>query len=241
LVLVPSGGKHTLESFETLYSKVLSKSIWGVEFFMMCDGDTRPSPSADEKRAQDEGRLRVLPRYHLENYFLDEDVWSQAFALLEPDGSWLRDAAQIKNAILEIAREQTSYAAALRASQRLRLAVGNVDAMPRNCHQRTSDELVQLMLDKTSLERDRATGELADDQVERVVREEFDRITALLDNDDPEWRRVVPGKPVLAAFAGRAQVKLGHGKTLYLAASEGRDQNPFDEVVQIFEHFATHI
>jgi hypothetical protein len=238
LVLVPSGGKHTLESFETLYTAVLSKSIWGVEFFMLCDGDTRPNPSDDERQAQEDGRLRVLPRYHLENYFLDEDTWSRAFELIEADGSWLRDPAQIKRAILEIAREQISYAAALRASHRLRLGVGNVDAMPRNCHGRSSDELVQLVIEKTSLERDRATAELATEQVERVVREEYDQITALLDNDDPEWRRIVPGKPVLSAFVGRAQVKLGHGKTLYLAAAHGRDPNPFADLVEIFEHFA---
>jgi energy-coupling factor transporter ATP-binding protein EcfA2 len=239
LVLVPSGGKHTVESFETLYATVLSESIWGVEFFMLCDGDTQPNPSPDERQAQEEGRLRVLPRYHLENFFLDEETWSDAFALLEPPDSWLRDSVQVKNAILEIAREQISYAAALRASQRLRLAVGNVDAMPKNCHQRSSDELVGLMIEKTSVERDRSTAALADDEVEGIVREEYERISSLLDDDDPEWRRIVAGKPVLSAFAGRAQVKLGHGKTLYLAAAEQRDPNPFEELVAIFEHFAT--
>jgi hypothetical protein len=238
-VLVPSGGKHTIESFETIYSSVLSKSIWGVEFFMLCDGDTRPNPSEDEEEAQAGGRLRVLPRFHLENYFLDENVWAEALSLLEPVDSWLRDPVQIRGVLVEIAREQTSYAAALRASRALRLAVGHVDAMPKNCHGTSADELVALIVTKSSAERERAVKVLGDDEVERLVRDEFERLTSLLDNDDPEWRVAMPGKPVLSAFAGRAGTKLGHAKTLYLNAAATHEPGPFEDLLTIFEHFAT--
>jgi len=45
LVLVPSGGRHIIESFEAVYESVLAKSIWGVDFFMLCDGDSAPPTS----------------------------------------------------------------------------------------------------------------------------------------------------------------------------------------------------
>jgi AAA domain, putative AbiEii toxin, Type IV TA system len=238
LVLVPSGGRHTLESFETIYSSVLSKSIWGVEFFMLCDGDTRPTPSEEEREAKAGGRLRVLPRYHLENYFLDEQVWAEAFAPLEPPDSWLRDPERIRSAFIEISREHISYTAALRAAQGLRLSVGNVDAMPKNCHGRAVDELVELVLKESSAERDRTAAVLADDKVERLVREEFERTSGLLDAGDPEWQQVIPGKPIVSAFSKRAGLKLGHAKTLYLAAAEEADPNPFADVIAIFSEFA---
>jgi len=63
LVLVPSGGKHLLESFSAVYDEVLSKSIWGVDFFMLCDGDSIPAASPEQTQAAEEsGHLRVLPR-----------------------------------------------------------------------------------------------------------------------------------------------------------------------------------
>lgn len=96
LVLVPSGGKHIIESFDTVYEAVLSRTMWGVEFFMLCDGDSAPPASTAAERASSEGRLRRLSRYHLENYFLDESVWAEAFAALDPADSWLRDPTQIR-------------------------------------------------------------------------------------------------------------------------------------------------
>ena len=77
LVLVPSGGKHIIESFDAIQSAVLQKSIWGVEFFMLCDRDSMPSGSPADTS---DTRFRVLNRYHLENYFLDEIVLAEAFS-----------------------------------------------------------------------------------------------------------------------------------------------------------------
>lgn len=239
MVLVPSGGKHAIESFQSVYEAVLSRSIWGVEFFMLCDGDTRPAPSEGERQAEEGGRLRVLPRYHLENYFLDEHTWAAAFANLEPSTSWLRDPVAIEEAFLESARTYLSYAAALRASQTLRLAVGNVDIMPSNCHGRTEDEIIRLVLDTSTAERERTAAVLAEQEVERLVREEFTQISELLDRRDAEWRRVVPGKPLLSAFVHRAGMKIGHAKSLYLAAAEQSTVNPFADVLEIFEAFAS--
>jgi predicted ATPase len=89
LVLVPSGGKRLILSFSTLVEEVLDKSIWGVEFFMLCDADTVPL-SLDKSALTEfsKGRLSVLDRYHVENYFLEEDLLARVFSSLEPEGSW---------------------------------------------------------------------------------------------------------------------------------------------------------
>src|SRR5205823_1764116 len=39
LVLVPVGGKSTIRSFNDISESVLNKTIWGVQFFMLCDRD----------------------------------------------------------------------------------------------------------------------------------------------------------------------------------------------------------
>ena len=121
LVLVPSGGKGLITSFHTVISEVLEKTLWGVDFFMLCDHDALPStidPNGLEGQAK--GRLRVLPRYHLENYFLDAAVLARVFAGMEPDGSWLRDPQQIDELIeVKVQALKSAGPKALAASKQL--------------------------------------------------------------------------------------------------------------------------
>ena len=71
LVLVPTGGKGLITSFDRLLTSVLERSIWGVQFFMLCDGDALPystDPAQLEKRSS--GRLH---RYGLKESAPDFD------------------------------------------------------------------------------------------------------------------------------------------------------------------------
>ena len=154
LVLVPSGGKHVIQSFDALQANVLSKSIWGVEFFMLCDRDSAPA-GAGESGHSSGSRLRVLDRCHLENYFLDEGVWAQAFEKLEQPDHWLRDRETIRGRLRELARDLASYATALAVTAEVRQSVGNVDIMPKDCHGKSLDEVVALLLSRSHDEHER--------------------------------------------------------------------------------------
>ena len=128
LVLVPAGGKGTIATFAGALTGVLRKSLWGIDWFMLADGDAATAIShAQSVEAQSGGRLRLLPRYHLENYFLDEHVLTSVFARLEePEQSWLRDPAQVREAMRLLAVPFVPYGAALRVAHRLRMTIGNV-------------------------------------------------------------------------------------------------------------------
>jgi hypothetical protein len=54
---------------------------------MICDRDAFPSLEALEQvRRASNGRLKVLSRYHLENYFLDENLLAKMFSsIAAPD------------------------------------------------------------------------------------------------------------------------------------------------------------
>jgi hypothetical protein len=98
LVLVPSGGRGQVQSFGMLVERILGHSVWGVEFFMLCDRDAVPAVSDQLTiEATAKGRLKLLNRYHLENYFLDEDTVAAMFSALEPSDSWLVSPEQIRN------------------------------------------------------------------------------------------------------------------------------------------------
>lgn len=238
LVLVPSGGKHVLESFDTIFRAVLSRTIWGIEFMMLCDRDSRPIESDNAAEARAQGRLRVLPRYHLENYFLDEFVWSEAFAQMEPPDSWLRDPAQIRKALLKSAAHFVSYAAALSASHELRQLAGNIDVMPKACHDKSLDQLKDLIVNRVHSERSRVDEVLTPERVVEAVERAYMPIKAAVDSDSEEWKSLVPGKQVVAAFAAGASLLPSRAKTLYVGAAAKSGRAPFLDIFDIFDEFA---
>ena len=146
MVLVPVGGQGRVKSFADLTGAVLKQTIWGVEFFMLCDRDAAPASTTSIALLPQTDRLQILPRYHLENYFLDENVIAKMFEPMEKDGSWLRCPEHIRAKLKEIASGLLSYAAALTVSSTLRQAVGSLDIMPSDCHGKNATELVQLIL-----------------------------------------------------------------------------------------------
>ena len=238
LVLVPSGGKHTIESFDAIYDAVLSRTIWGVEFFMLCDNDAAPRASDSQTKALESGRLRILPRYHLENYFLDEHVWAQAFALMESPESWLRDPAAIRAQLRTLGEQFVSYAAALSVSRALRTAAGNLDVMPKDCHGKNLKEIQELVEERASAERGRISDVLDASQVRLAVETAFNALVESLESDSEAWKAAIPGRPLLGAFASKANVNVSRAKSMFLNAAVGA-LDPFAEVAAIFDAFAT--
>ncbi len=239
LALVPSGGKHVIQSFEAVHRAVLSKSVWGVDFFMLCDGDTAPDRSDISEEATDQGLLRILPRYHLENYFLDESVWSDAVGELEPEEDWTRNPLEIRCVLKEIARDFVSYSVALSVSARTRLSFGNLDVMPKDCHGKSVDELTHLVNERAVAESARLSVTLDAEALKSQVREKFSEIATSLDSDnDDTWKLTIPGRPILGKLAGRLQLNVARAKRLYIAASVRAESDPFDEIRHIFRVFA---
>ena len=240
LVLIPSEGRGVIGSFSTFNERILKQSIWGVEFFMLCDRDAvPPHRDAAALEAEANSRFRVLDRYHLENYFLDEECLAAVFEPFEPAGSWLRDASAIRNELAETARASLSYATALYASAQIRDLVGNVDVMPKGCHAASKDELVELFGSAVRGERERVAESLSDDCAREVVTATWKRLKASLEGD--EWKSLFPGRRVLRAFADKAGLGYGRLKTGFLQASRKADDRPFAKVVEVFSGFDNHV
>ena len=49
-VLVPVGGRAVITSFAVLHREVLERTIWGVDFFMLCDHDATPAGNIAMKK-----------------------------------------------------------------------------------------------------------------------------------------------------------------------------------------------
>jgi hypothetical protein len=243
LVLVPSGGKGFIQSFGLLNEQVLQRSIWGVDFFMLCDADAIP-PGRDlaSLNAASQGRMQVLRRYHLENYFLEAEIISSIFEPFETEESeraWLRDPTAIDDRLKNIAREILSYAAALIVSAHFRERVGNVDLMPRDCSGKTADELVVLFQAVAERERERVDKALSADDLAAFTKSTMgDLERSLADNT---WKLKVPGRTILRVFCSNQHSGLDFGrfKTAYIRAAAQSPFSPFREIEEIFKGFST--
>ena len=232
LVLQASGGKGNLRSFATVATDVLDKSLWGVKFYMLADRDAAPGG------AQAHGRMRVLKRYHLENYFLDAEVLARCFSGMEPTDSWLCQPEKIELCLREIAGSLLGHAVSLVEAKRFRDAVGNVDVMPGGVHSMTREELASAFQASSESELQRVNKSLVADQIATSVKNTHDKLSQLLSAPGMDWKDEFPGKPILARFANRAKVPEGRLKNLYLTQSAAMDDKPFDEIVEIFRTFA---
>ncbi len=237
LVLVPSGGKGLIQSFHAVVSNVLSQALWGVDFFMLCDRDSLPiGGSAADYEARAGGRLRMLDRYHLENYFLEEEVLAQVFKDLEPAGSWLRDPLAIRARLEQIATTMVPYAVALTVSSHFRERYGNVDLIVKGCHGKNADELSSMILQRAHDEASRFGSTLLEPEVEGAVRATFTDLQASV--SDGTWKARIPGKVILEQFAGVANLQSNRLKLRYLAEAERHATHPFQHVIDIFADFS---
>ena len=234
LVLQASGGKGNLQSFSKVATEVLDRSLWGVRFYMLADRDAATIESLSNQAKN----MRVLRRYHLENYFLDADVLARCFASMELSTSWLCQPEQIEECLRNIAREQLGYAAALIESKRLRDAVGNIDLMPAGAHSMSKEGLAEAFQTGAESELRRVNSSLRKEDIATAVAGTYDELVELLASGDQLWKEHFPGKPILATFASKAKIPEGRLKNLYLLHSESSATNPFDEIVEIFRSFA---
>lgn len=235
-VLVPAGGKDSLRSFDDIRENILSKTIWGVDFYLLCDRDAVNLLGPAQLSAVTQRNIKVLPRYHIENYFLDETVLSRAFSAIEPADSPLRNPNAIKAKLQEIAASVVPYAAALNVAATVREKVGNVSVMPKAVSDaRSARELTTKILDRVREESSRVAAGLASGDIEALVLREHARLSKAVETDSPDWRADLPGRVILNKFAAFANLQVGRLKQLYLASVD--KAVTFADIVAIFQGF----
>lgn len=202
---------------------------------MLTDHDSLPPFHELDIESKLTKKFQILKKYHLENYFLDENIWAEIFKEMEPDESWLTNPNEIKTELKKKAEDLISYTISLTVSALLRSKVGNVDLMPKNCHSKTKDEVEGLILDKTKDELNRVNESLADETIKENIEEIFSKIQASLEDDS--WKDLIPGRPILNHFASKAKLPIGRAKKLYINYVLENKKDSFDDIIDVFKGF----
>jgi len=240
LVLLPSGGKDLLRSFEHAQENILRRTIWGVEFFMLADRDAVPTQSrAQDLEARSDGRFRALKHYHLENYFLHPEVLAKCFEQMEPAGSELRDPKRIDAKLRSIAKELIPYATSLVVAKSTRELVGSVDLMVKGVHAQSIESVQQGIEARALEELERCSHHLNAANLARLAREVAQNLEASITDPTQEWHSSFPGRPIFNQFASRSKIEASRLRSLYLEKAKDSDVDPFGEIVAIFESFAS--
>lgn len=236
LVILPAKGKEQVASFGSTVANILDRTLWGIEFYLLCDRDAVPFASEAEARLQQQSKVKLLGRYHLENYFLDSEVIAEAFRSLEPDGSWLRNPIQIDAKLKSIATEMVPYAVSLVVSRKLRLDVGNVDLMISGCAGMSGDQLSSSVEAKAAAERQRVDASLSADRVKDLTAQTYAELSQSLLSDD--WKRLIPGKQIISKFCSVCGINTGRFVNMYLAESARNEYASFSDIISILQEFS---
>lgn len=237
-VLVPSGARQTILSFSKIIEDVLSKAMWGIDFFMISDSDSNlPDQVMKELVTRSSGRLAFLPRYHLENYFLDENIISQMFEKMESEDSWLRDPKQIRDRLKQIAKESIPYAIQLWLGSSLRSKAGEIEVSIKGVEGMNLDEYTKQLEEPILKEHKRIGTVLSTDEIKKTVEQRWGMLTQLVEEDKEDWKKLIPGRMVCHKFASIVGISLGRFKTMYINKAKETGLTPFEEIVSIFKAF----
>jgi len=235
-VLVPSGARQTILSFSKVIDDVLSKAIWGIDFFMICDGDSSlPDEVMRELIAKSLGRLAFLPRYHLENYFLDENIIAKMFTKMESKDSWLREPQQIREKLKQIARDSIPYAIQLWLGAFLRSKVGEIEVSVKGVDGMNLEQYTKQLEEPILTENKRISSVLSSEQIKATVEERWNLINRLIDSDNEDWKKTIPGRIICNKFSNVASISPGRFKTLYINQVREEGLNPFGDIINIFK------
>lgn len=237
-VLVPVGPRRTILSFSRIIDDVLSKALWGIHFFMITDRDSSvPDDVMEQMVLQASGRLAFLPRYHLENYFLDENIIAGMFESMEGEDSWLRNSGLVREKLKRIARESISYATQLWLRSHLRSSVGEIELTVKGIDKMGLSEYTVELEKAIVTEHGRVSKSLSIDTLKRVVEERWNLLVTLIDEDKDEWKELIPGKIICQKFSAEAGVGVGRFRSMYINEARRDEFRAFEDVINIFEKF----
>lgn len=232
LVLLPGGGRESVQKLDRVTNKLISKAIWSVEFYMLADRDAFFDTSGQTKN------FKLLPRYHLENYFLDSSVIAECFREMEGAGSWLCDPEKIEIKLQEIASKQISYAVALVAAAYFRKKVGDISLMPKGCDKLYKEDLITAISTRTSSELNKISSHLSQLDVIDFVGKKYDEFQSKIDSGSADWRYEFPCKQIFRTFCGLVNMPEGRMKNLYLKRIDEVNPHPMQEIIDIFAEFS---
>ena len=158
-------------------------------------------------------------------------------ALAIPVADPLRQPSYVRSKLRELARDHVSYAVSLKVANSFRQRFGNIDILPKGVDGKSLGELLALLEGKRFSEVSRCSSSLGAADIETACKAEHQRIDDALNQDNDDWKALVPGRPILKRFASFLKQEYVTLKRLYIREAKTTNPSPFKEIEQIFASF----
>lgn len=203
-VVIPVFGQENIMALARV-REILKSTVWGISMFMIRDRDGLTDEQVATIQGRSNGRLRILPRRHLESYFLDEKILVEVLSddLVAEDSQW-RDSSFVLEQLREIVRETLGEAVYCWALENVRTEVGNVDLKVKNYQAQDKATLTKSLKTRAAEELQRVQASLNSSKIASVVKAKYTEYEqALIQNKDDVWKKEFPGKTIFRKLAGR--------------------------------------
>lgn len=203
-VVIPVSGQENIMALARA-GEILNSTMWGISMFMIRDRDGLTDERVTTMQSKANGRLRILPRKHLENYFLSEKMLAEVLAddLVAEDSQW-RDPAYVLEQLREIAKETLVEAIYCWTLENVRTEVGNVDLKVKNFQALDRQTLIESLKTRAAEESQRIQALLDSNKMASVVEtKQTEYEQALAQNKDDIWKKEFPGKTIFRKLAGK--------------------------------------
>lgn len=205
---------------------------------MLADRDNSlPDVYLSELESRSAGHLRFLTRLHVENYFLDENTIATAFEDLAAPSDWRRQPAAIRERLLNLAQACIPVAVNRWLSTQLRSLVGELDISAKGIDTCSQDQLISFAITAAENETARISQHLGPDALSAQLSARWTQLAASLNSGD-RWKSIFPGKMLFGQFAAACRIKSGMLRSAYLAASRRTNFAAFQDILDIFAHWA---
>ena len=174
--LLPMGSVKNLNALRDVASE-LRDAIFGVELFMVRDrgGLTEDQVASLEANP----RFRVLPRRHIENYFLDEEILTRVAKHFYLDDVKCSEE-RIRDALLQAA-QSCLHSAALSAVKEVVHVSGALDVPKvKNPEELDADRLVKQIARQVETSVNAVVGRFSKPMIEKLVEKTLAELTACL-------------------------------------------------------------
>jgi hypothetical protein len=231
--LLPMGSVRNINALRDVADE-LRKAIFGVDLFMIRDRDGLTAEQVAE--LEENPRFRVLPRRHVENWFLDPAVLSLVATHLYLSAE-KADEQAIREELLRHATACVGSAVVHDVKEFLRLGFGVDAPKVRDPEHLDLDALVGALVPQIRSQVKAASLAVSDTAVEariRLTHRRFERSLV-----DGAWTIELPGKAIFARFCGSFwNEDVERVRRLYVDTALRERPEAFQEIRAIFEHFA---
>lgn len=230
--LLPLGSVDNLMALRTVVAE-LDHAVFGIGLSMLRDRDGLPDATVAD--LQSNPRFRCLPRRHIENYLLDEDVLSEVASqfYLDPQK---RDKTRIVEALNKAATD--SLMVALLSGTREWIRMNGILSQPtvKNVQALTLEQFIKEVSTSVHQAREVLNSSFEDASISAFAEAEHARLAASL--RDNSWRVLFPGKLVFALFCGHFwSHDAGRVREAYADIAFSSKPSVFEDVTNIFTHF----